>query len=63
MSKACRALGGPSNAVFTADEIVGTTEPVADVAVDMVDWLYTMPDEIPAGRSFGNSPTTASSGT
>ena len=37
------------NAVFTADEIVGTTEPVADVAVDMVDFAYTMPDEIPAG--------------
>ena len=37
------------NAVFTADEIVGTTEPVADVVVDMVDFAYTMPDEIPAG--------------
>ncbi len=37
------------NAVFTADEIVGTTEPVADVAVNMVDFAYTMPDEIPAG--------------
>lgn len=37
------------NAVFSADEIVGTTEPVADVDVDMVDFAYTMPDEIPAG--------------
>jgi hypothetical protein len=37
------------NAVFTADEIVGTTEPVADVVVDMVDFAYTMPDEIQAG--------------
>jgi len=42
--------GGPHlNAVFTADEIVGTTEPVADVVVDMVDFAYTMPDEIQAG--------------
>ena len=40
------------NAVFTADEIVGTTEPVADVVVDMVDFAYTMPDEIPAGSQL-----------
>lgn len=37
------------NAVFVADEIVGTTEPVADVAVEMADFAYTMPDEIQAG--------------
>lgn len=37
------------NAVFSADEIVGATEPVADVAVNMVDFAYTMPDEISAG--------------
>jgi len=37
------------NAVFTAEEIVGTTEPAADIAVNMVDFAYTMPDEIPAG--------------
>lgn len=46
------------NAVFTADEIIGTTEPVADVVVDMVDFAYTMPDEIPAGSllwQFTNS--------
>lgn len=40
------------NAVFTANEIVGTTEPVADVVVDMVDFAYTMPDEIPAGEQL-----------
>ena len=37
------------NASFTANEIVGTTEPTADVAVDMADFAYAMPDEIPAG--------------
>ena len=40
------------NAVFTADEIIGTTEPGADVVVDMVDFAYTMPDEIPAGSQL-----------
>ncbi len=40
------------NAVFTADEIVGTTEPAADVTVNMVDFAYTMPDEIPAGSQL-----------
>src|SRR5690606_17084856 len=37
------------NAVFTANEIVGTVEPQADVTVDMADFAYAMPDEIPAG--------------
>ena len=37
------------NASFTANEIVGTVTPQADVAVDMVDFAYAMPDEIPAG--------------
>lgn len=37
------------NAVFRAEEIVGTTEPAADVTVDMADFAYTMPDEIQAG--------------
>ncbi len=37
------------NATFTAEEIVGTTEPAADVTVDMADFAYTMPDEIPTG--------------
>ena len=37
------------NAVFATDEIVGTTEPAADVTVNMVDFAYTMPDEIQAG--------------
>ncbi len=37
------------NASFTANQIVGTTEPAADVAVDMVDFAYAMPDEIPTG--------------
>lgn len=37
------------NAVFVANEIVGTTEPAADVVVDMVDFAYVMPDEIKAG--------------
>ena len=37
------------NAVFAADEIVGTAEPAADVTVEMADFAYTMPDEIPAG--------------
>jgi hypothetical protein len=37
------------NASFTADAIVGTTEPAADIAVDMADFAYAMPDEIPAG--------------
>lgn len=37
------------NATFTANEIVGTTEPAADVAVDMADFAYVMPDEIPTG--------------
>ena len=37
------------NATFTANEIVGTTEPAADVTVDMVDFAYAMPDEIRAG--------------
>ena len=37
------------NATFTADEIVGTTEPAADVAVEMADFAYAMPDEIPSG--------------
>ena len=37
------------NATFTADEIVGTVEPQADVVADMVDFAYTMPDEIQAG--------------
>ena len=37
------------NASFTANEIVGVTEPMADVSVDMVDFAYAMPDEIPAG--------------
>lgn len=40
------------NASFTANEIVGTTEPAADVVVDMVDFAYTMPDEIPAGSQL-----------
>ncbi|MCB9139930.1 MAG: hypothetical protein H6642_16425 [Caldilineaceae bacterium] len=35
---------------FTADELVGTTEPQADVTVDMADFTYTMPDEIKAGE-------------
>lgn len=37
------------NAVFVANEIVGTLEPQADVKVDMADFAYAMPDEIPAG--------------
>ncbi len=37
------------NASFTANEIVGTVTPQADVAVEMVDFAYAMPDEIPAG--------------
>lgn len=37
------------NAVFTANEIVGTVEPQAGVTVDMADFAYAMPDEIPAG--------------
>lgn len=37
------------NAVFAANEIVGATEPEADVVVDMVDFAYAMPDAIPAG--------------
>lgn len=37
------------NATFTANEIVGTTEPVTDVTVDMADFAYAMPDEIPTG--------------
>lgn len=37
------------NATFTANEIVGTVAPQADVTVEMVDFAYAMPDEIPAG--------------
>lgn len=37
------------NAVFTANQILGTTEPAADVVVDMVDFAYVMPDELKAG--------------
>lgn len=37
------------NATFTANEIVGTVAPEADVTVEMVDFAYAMPDEIPAG--------------
>ncbi len=37
------------NASFTADEVVGTVAPQADVTVEMVDFAYAMPDEIPAG--------------
>jgi len=37
------------NAVFAANEIVGTTEPTTDVVVDMVDFAYVMPDELKAG--------------
>ena len=35
---------------FTADELVGTVEPAADVTVDMHDFAYTMPDSISAGE-------------
>jgi hypothetical protein len=35
---------------FTADELVGTVEPAADVKVDMHDFAYTMPDSITAGE-------------
>jgi hypothetical protein len=35
---------------FTADELVGTVEPAADVTVDMHDFAYTMPDTITAGE-------------
>ena len=35
---------------FTADELVGTVEPQADVTVDMHDFAYTMPDSITAGE-------------
>ena len=37
------------NATFTANEIVGTVAPQADVTVEMVDFAYAMPDEILAG--------------
>lgn len=36
--------------VFTADKIVGTVEPQADVKVEMRDFAFTMPDEIKAGK-------------
>lgn len=35
---------------FTADELVGTVEPAADIKVDMHDFAYTMPDSITAGE-------------
>ena len=35
---------------FTADEIVGTVEPQADVTVEMRDFTFIMPDEIKAGE-------------
>ena len=37
------------NGSFTANEIVGTVAPEADVVVDMVNFAYIMPDEIKAG--------------
>ena len=44
------AAGAPHlNATFTANEIVGTVAPQTDVVADMVDFAYTMPDEIQAG--------------
>lgn len=52
------------NATFTANEIVGTVAPQADVTVEMVDFAYVMPDEISTGpHSFGSIPTAASNDT
>jgi len=36
--------------VFKADKLVGTTEPQADVKVEMQDFAFVMPDEIKAGK-------------
>lgn len=36
--------------VFQAEELVGTTEPQADVTVEMRDFAYVMPQEIKAGK-------------
>lgn len=37
---------------FSATEVVGTTEPAADVTVDMADFSYAMPDAIPTGEQL-----------
>lgn len=37
---------------FSATELVGTTEPAADVTVDMADFSYDMADAIPAGEQL-----------
>ncbi len=37
---------------FSATELVGVTEPAADVNVDMADFSYAMADTIPAGEQW-----------
>lgn len=37
---------------FAATEVVGTVEPEAAVTMDMVDFAYTMPDVVPAGKQL-----------
>jgi hypothetical protein len=37
---------------FNASEIVGTTEPQADVTVELADFAFIMPDEIKAGKQL-----------
>lgn len=36
--------------VFSAEQVVGTTEPQADVTVEMHDFAFVMPQEIKAGK-------------
>jgi hypothetical protein len=38
--------------VFTADTLVGTVEPQANLKVEMTDFAYIMPDEIKAGKQL-----------
>jgi hypothetical protein len=37
---------------FKATELVGKTAPKTDVTIDMVDFAYTMPDQISAGKKW-----------
>jgi len=37
---------------FSATQVIGTVEPEASVTLDMVDFSYVIPDEIPAGKQL-----------